>query len=331
MKLRTALTHARNSVRLSTMLIMFSAVTISTADGFAQSYAGLHRWAKAHKLTGWKADSFPLLVDLFILVGELGLFLLALDGALRVRRSFMAWTDIALPFSVAAVGWSVSLWFNISDDAFTRDDQITHAVPPIAAMVGLMILLRTVHRYAAQLEGATDVPVPEPLAHDVPEVAPAAVPDVPQVPEPLAHDVPEVVPAAVPVPAVDVPERHTAVPAHVPDVPPVPEPLVHPVPAVPVPPAEVHVPAVPLAPEPVREPTAATPERHTQDDRWHKGLDYCLMYHREYRRLPGQRPLAEHLGLRNRTLAAKILTHAKELINDDTIKNGVSATPDPTG
>jgi hypothetical protein len=119
-------------------------VLVATGDGFAQSYAGLYHWALQHGLHGWKAQSFPLMVDLFIAVGELGLFALALEGHQLTRRG-MSWADLALPASIATAGWTVSLVFNVGAvDGFAV--KATHAVPPIASMLGLLVLLRTLHR-----------------------------------------------------------------------------------------------------------------------------------------------------------------------------------------
>lgn len=139
----------RTVARYAAVALMGAAVLVATGDGFAQSYAGLYGWAIEHGLAGWKADSFPLMVDLFIVVGELGLFLLAIDGH-RLRRSFMAWLDLLVPALVAASGWGASLIFNVghvADDFATR---ATAAVPPLASMIGLLVLLRTLHRYVAQ-------------------------------------------------------------------------------------------------------------------------------------------------------------------------------------
>lgn len=166
-----ALKFTRNLVRTVTVVTMGTAVIVATADGFAQSYAGLYTWGLDHRLTGWKAESFPLLVDLFVLVGELGLFLLAIDGH-KVRKTWLSWVDLFIPASVCVAGWGVSLWFNIghvrSIDGVpvSFDDKVTAGVPPVAAMVGLVVLLRTLHRYMAQLD---DVPA------DVPAVGAGAL------------------------------------------------------------------------------------------------------------------------------------------------------------
>lgn len=142
---------ARTIARYVTVALMGLAVLVATADGFAQSYAGLYRWAIEHGLSGWKADSFPLLVDLFVAVGEMGLFLLAIDGH-RLCRSLMSWVDLLVPMLVAASGWAASLVFNVGSTRHVFSYQVTAAVPPGASMIGLLILLRTLHRYVAQAE-----------------------------------------------------------------------------------------------------------------------------------------------------------------------------------
>ncbi|MEU5884199.1 hypothetical protein [Spirillospora sp. NPDC047279] len=136
---------------------MAAAVITATAGGFAQSYAGLYHWALEHGLRGWKAESFPLLVDLFIIVGELGLFLLAVDAFVLQRRRLLSWVDFSLPLAIALAGWTASLIFNVGhvgNKAFSF--QATAAVPPIVSMLGLFVLLRTLHRYVS------DEPEPEP-------------------------------------------------------------------------------------------------------------------------------------------------------------------------
>ncbi|MFV2172241.1 DUF2637 domain-containing protein [Actinomadura sp. LOL_016] len=130
---------------------MAAAVITATAGGFAQSYAGLYHWALEHGLTGWKASSFPLLVDLFIIVGELGLFLLAVDAFVLHRKSAMSWLDFFLPLTIALAGWTASLIFNVGHVGNrTFSYQVTAAVPPIVSMLGLFVLLRTLHRYVSQ-------------------------------------------------------------------------------------------------------------------------------------------------------------------------------------
>lgn len=140
---------ARTSARVVTVALMGVAVIIATGDGFAQSWAGLYDWALEHGLTGWKAMSFPAMVDLFVAIGELGLFLLAIDGH-RLRASLMSWLDLIVPAAVAASGWTASLVFNVGRvQVHDFATQATAAVPPLASMIGLVVLLRTLHRYVA--------------------------------------------------------------------------------------------------------------------------------------------------------------------------------------
>ncbi|MGW5411844.1 DUF2637 domain-containing protein [Actinomadura geliboluensis] len=139
---------------MTSVVLMGIGVLVATADGFAQSYAGLHHWALEQGLKGWKADTFPLLVDLFVMVGELGLFSLSLEGH-RLTRRGLAWVDLALPFGLAAAGWGVSLAFNVGS-VHGWQQQVTAAVAPIASMLGLLVLLRTVHRLITRIPQVLD-------------------------------------------------------------------------------------------------------------------------------------------------------------------------------
>ncbi len=162
-----------------TLGLMAVVVLGATIDGFAQSWAALYGWAIEHGLHGWKAMAFPGLIDAFILVGELGLFALALEGHRVTKASKLSWVDLALPGGVATAGWAVSLGFNIGhvDQEFT--DQLTAGVPPIASMLGLLILLRTLHRLVTRPPVAVEQ-VAEPAAPVLVErlaIAPTPDPD----------------------------------------------------------------------------------------------------------------------------------------------------------
>ncbi|ROO89318.1 uncharacterized protein DUF2637 [Actinocorallia herbida] len=153
---------AKAITRWAAVGLMAAAVLTATGGGFAQSYSGLYQWAIEHGLTGWKAASFPLLVDLFIIVGELGLFLLALD-AYAIRKTLLSWLDFMLPLFIALAGWTASLVFNVGH-VLNKDFsyQATAAVPPIVSMLGLFVLLRTLHRYVVvDLQHAEDDSIKE--------------------------------------------------------------------------------------------------------------------------------------------------------------------------
>lgn len=159
----SAANRAQNITRWGAIAFMAAAVLTATAGGFAQSYAGLYHWALEHGLRGWKAESFPLLVDLFIIVGELGLFLLAIDAFVIKRRALMSWLDFCLPLTIALAGWTASLIFNVGHVGHkTFSYQATAAVPPIVSMLGLFVLLRTLHRYVSQKAEEEEAKPPEP-------------------------------------------------------------------------------------------------------------------------------------------------------------------------
>src|SRR5215469_13660071 len=120
------------ALRFVALLVLAAAVA-----SFAQSYRGLYLWAVHHGETGFWGGAWPLMVDTFIAVGEIALFVALVDNWDPGRRS-VAWT-------VTAVGLVISVAGNVghapTDDLATR---VTFAVPPLAAagalLVGLVIL-----------------------------------------------------------------------------------------------------------------------------------------------------------------------------------------------
>ncbi len=209
----SAAVRTKTVTRWAAVGLMAAAVLTATGGGFAQSYSGLHEWALEHGLSGWKAASFPLLVDLFIIVGELGLFLLALD-AYAIRKSLLSWMDFMLPLFIALAGWTASLVFNVGhvlNKEFSY--QATAAVPPIVSMLGLFVLLRTLHRYVVQApqqeaEMALEAsPEPRQITASAVRVAELEAPaekladpivDAAKAAEKAAERIPEEVPAAAP-------------------------------------------------------------------------------------------------------------------------------------
>lgn len=139
---------------LASVALMAAGVLAATGVGFAQSWAGLYGWGTDHGLNDWKAMSFPAMVDVFIGVGELGLFALTLEGH-RLRKTALSWADLVLPGAIATTGWGVSLAFNVGHVDHELSDQLTAAVPPVASMLGLLVLLRTLHRLVTRAPVAT--------------------------------------------------------------------------------------------------------------------------------------------------------------------------------
>ena len=151
------------------------ALLIATADGaaFSESYRGLFEWAQQHGFRGYWAAAFPLQVDLFIVVGEIALFI-AMTDAWRWRDRLGAW-------AVAGLGLAVSIAGNIghvhAHDLQTRG---TAAVPPVAAFgalwLGLGVLKRILRaRQGKPLERGLDG-APRPVVQ--------AAPDQPETAEP---------------------------------------------------------------------------------------------------------------------------------------------------
>lgn len=169
------------------------AVVVATADGaaFSESYRGLFDWGENHGLSGFWAAAFPLQVDLFIVVGELVLFIAMLDR--------WGWRDRLGAWSVALLGLAVSVAGNVGHiAAHDLQSRGTAAVPPVAAFgalwLGLGVLKRVLrHRQKTVTETARSVQqgaerdalaaVLDELADAVralaerPEPEPAAVPD----------------------------------------------------------------------------------------------------------------------------------------------------------
>lgn len=133
------------------------AALIATADGaaFTESYRGLLEWAEHHLLGGFWAAAFPLQVDLFIVVGELVLFIAMADR--------WGWRDRLSAWAVAALGLAVSVAGNVGHiAAHDLQSRGTAAVPPVAAFgalwLGLGVLKRVLRtRRTAAATAAQDV------------------------------------------------------------------------------------------------------------------------------------------------------------------------------
>jgi hypothetical protein len=110
---------------------------LASLDALAHSYTGLYGWAVHHRLGGWQAWSWPAEIDVFLVVGELALYIAYLDAWPRRQR---AW-----PWVTAVTGLAVSVAGNIGHiqplpgEPVTLPDRFTAATSPVAAFAGLMI------------------------------------------------------------------------------------------------------------------------------------------------------------------------------------------------
>lgn len=120
---------------------------------FAGSYLGLYEWAVRHGLSGWRAYAFPLMVDTFVAVGELALFVsLASEWPRRTRIGAAVITVIGLAASVAG-----NVGHQLSADWATR---VTYAIPPLAASAALAIGLTVLKQVAADHRKTVPAAVP---------------------------------------------------------------------------------------------------------------------------------------------------------------------------
>jgi hypothetical protein len=129
-------------------------VATSTAVAFGESYRALYLWAVHHDVPpGW-AFIWPVMVDVFVAVGELALFVGLIDRWAPRHRAW-AWT-------VVFGGLAVSVAGNVGHVGSAQwTDRLTAAVPPVAAFVALTVGLGILKR-VVELAHAKTAPAVEP-------------------------------------------------------------------------------------------------------------------------------------------------------------------------
>lgn len=132
--------------RRAALVVISCLVAVSTLVAFGESYRALYLWASHHGVPGGWALVWPAMVDTFVCVGELALFV-ALTDRWAARSRVFAW-------SVTLTGLTVSVAANIGHVAsHALTSRATAAVPPVAAAaalaVGLGVLKRVVEKHAA--------------------------------------------------------------------------------------------------------------------------------------------------------------------------------------
>lgn len=144
------MTGSLASPRRYALYAVSALVTTSTAVAFGESYRALFLWASRHDVpSGW-AFIWPAMLDVFVAVGELALFVGLVDQWSARHRAW-AW-------AVTFGGLAASIAANVGHvGAAQWTDRLTAAVPPVAAFValtvGLGVLKRVVSR-AAETSGA---------------------------------------------------------------------------------------------------------------------------------------------------------------------------------
>jgi hypothetical protein len=110
---------------------------LASLDALAHSYTGLYGWAVHHRLSGWQALSWPAEIDVFLLVGELALYVAYLD-AWPGRQRVWPWVTAVTGLIVSVAG-NVGHIQAMPGAPVTLADRLTAATSPVAAFAGLMI------------------------------------------------------------------------------------------------------------------------------------------------------------------------------------------------
>jgi len=134
---------------------------LASADALTHSYAGLYGWAMHHRLGGWQAWSWPAEIDVFVVIGELALYVAYLD-AWPGRQRLWPWMTAVLGLIVSVAG-NVGHVQPLPGAPVTLADRITAATSPVAAFAGLMIgllVLKMSHRQAAAQPQHPEAPAP---------------------------------------------------------------------------------------------------------------------------------------------------------------------------
>lgn len=110
---------------------------LGSGNALVHSYAGLYSWAVQHRVSGWQAMTWPAEIDVFLVLGELALYVAYLDGW-PVRQRLWPWVT-AVTGLVISVAGNVGHVISVAGTPVTLADRVTAAVSPVAAFAGLMI------------------------------------------------------------------------------------------------------------------------------------------------------------------------------------------------
>jgi hypothetical protein len=130
---------------------------LASLDALAHSYAGLYGWAVHHRLGGWQAWSWPAEIDVFLVAGELALYVAYLD-AWPGRQRVWPWVTAVTGLAVSVAG-NVGHIQALPGVPVTVADRVTAAVSPVAAFAGLMIGLLAVKMSRQRPDAAARLPV----------------------------------------------------------------------------------------------------------------------------------------------------------------------------
>jgi hypothetical protein len=110
---------------------------LASLNALAHSYAGLYDWASTHRLNAWQSLPWPAEIDVFLVIGELALYVAYLDGW-SGRHKVWPWATTITGLIVSVVG-NVGHIQPLPAQPVTLADRLTAATSPLAAFAGLTI------------------------------------------------------------------------------------------------------------------------------------------------------------------------------------------------
>jgi hypothetical protein len=125
--------------RLAALYAIGGIAILASADALAHSYTGLYDWASTHRLNAWQSLSWPAEIDVFLVIGELALYVAYLDGW-SGRHKLWPWVTTMTGLVVSVVG-NVGHIQALPGQPVTLADRLTAATSPIAAFAGLTVAL----------------------------------------------------------------------------------------------------------------------------------------------------------------------------------------------
>lgn len=123
--------------RLVALYAIGAIAILASANALAHSYAGLYDWASTHRLNTWQSLSWPAEIDVFLVIGELALYVAYLDGWSR-RHKLWPWATTAIGLIISVAG-NVGHIQPLPGHPVTTADRLTAATSPLAAFAGLTI------------------------------------------------------------------------------------------------------------------------------------------------------------------------------------------------
>jgi hypothetical protein len=134
--------------RLAALHAIAAIAILASGNALAHSYAGLYDWASTHRLNAWQSITWPAEIDVFLVVGELALYVAYLDGW-SGRHKIWPWVTTVTGLLVSVVG-NVGHIQPLPGQPVTLADRLTAAASPVAAFagltIGLLVLKMTRHQ-----------------------------------------------------------------------------------------------------------------------------------------------------------------------------------------